>query len=524
MKKKIILITIIYISTFSIIQAQNLTLDWAKSFGGIEHDTGYSIAIDSNNNIYSTGFFNDAVDFDPGTDEFNLISNGNKDIFIQKLDPSGNLIWVKSIGGAFEDIGFSIIVDSNDDVYLTGSFNTTVDFDPGLGTYNLTANFGQDIFLLKLNSNGEFIWAQSYDESGSPYGRSLFIDTLNNIYLIGKGWNNSGVTTIYASKIDPLGTSIWTRELFSSDFFPNIGHSIYVDINNNVYMTGYYNGTIDFDSGSGTTNLTSNGGDDIFVLKLNTNGDFMWAKSFGGTKNRDIGESITGDPFGNVYITGRFQDTVDFNPGSGIDNFNSNGGEDIFLLKLDSNGNYLWNKTFGSTSSDWGQSVIVGAENNIYLTGFFGETVDFDSSSNIANLTSNGQSDIFILKLDASGNYIFAESMGGSQEDWAYSITNDNLNNLLLTGKFIGTTDLDPSTSSFNLTSNGNRDVFIVKLMDNTLSVNENLTIKNIIIYPNPTLDYVNINLFDYQPLIILKLRDVSGKLITEYTFRNKKI
>jgi hypothetical protein len=288
-------------------------------------------------------------------------------------------------------------------------------------------------------------------------------------------------------------------------------------------VTGYYNGTIDFDLGTNVTNLTSNGSDDIFILKLDSNGVFIWAKSIGGSNNRDIGESITGDSLGNVYITGRFRGTVDFDPNFGIWNLSSVGGEDIFVLKLDSNGNFIWAKSFGNDSSNWGQSIICDSENNLYITGFFSNTVDFDPSENVSNLISNGQSDIFILKLDTLGDFIFANSMGGSSSDWAYSISFDNLNNLLLTGKFYGNSDFDPETTSFLLTPNGQDDVFIVKLSSTTLSVFENTVDKILNIYPNPTTEFINLKLDDDNSLVKINLLDINGRLLKKYQFSNQK-
>jgi len=185
----------------------------------------------------------------------------------------------------------------------------------------------------------------------------------------------------------------WTKSI------GGLGNSGAIDASGNVYTTGSFAGTVDFDPGSGVSNLTSSGGNDIFIQKLDANGNFIWVKQLGGISN-DAGYSITTDASGNVYITGYFS----LNLGGGI---SSNGGYDIFIAKLDSNGNIVWIKSMGGTSSDYGESITTDASGNVYTTGFFYNTVDFNPGSGVSNLVSNGGYDIFIQKLDANGNFLW---------------------------------------------------------------------------------------------------------------------
>jgi len=187
------------------------------------------------------------------------------------------------------------------------------------------------------------------------------------------------------------------------------GRSITTDASGNVYTTGYFQNTVDFNPGSGVSNLVSNGSYDIFISKLDANGNFIWAKSMGGTSS-DYGYSITTDASGNVYTTGSFAGTVDFDPGSGVSNLVSNGSSDIFIQKLDANGNFLWAKSMGGTSYDSGTSITTDASGNVYTTGTFTGIVDFDPSFSISNLNSSGGY-TFIQKLDANGNFIWAEQV-----------------------------------------------------------------------------------------------------------------
>ncbi|MCH8330260.1 MAG: SBBP repeat-containing protein, partial [Bacteroidetes bacterium] len=150
----------------------------------------------------------------------------------------------------------------------------------------------------------------------------------------------------------------------------------------------------------------------VFIQKLDNAGNFVWAGSMGGGLN-DYGSCITIDPTGNVYITGRFEDTADFDPTTGTLNLTSNGASDVFIQKLNTAGNLIWARSIGGTSSDYGNSITTDASGNVYVTGYYQGTVDFDPGSGTVNLTSNGSNDVFIQKLDANGILIWANSIGG---------------------------------------------------------------------------------------------------------------
>jgi hypothetical protein len=205
-------------------------------------------------------------------------------VFVSKLNSSGNFVWAKRLGGVGTDIGNAVFVDAAGNVHTTGYFRGTADFDPGVGTINLTSAGNQDIFISKLDSSGSFVWAKSL--GGGNY---------------------------------------------------DIGNAVFVDAAGNVHTTGYFSGTADFDPGVGTVNLTSAGGDDVFVSKLNSSGSFVWAKSF-GSSSTDTANAVFVDASGNVYTTGYFSGTADFDPGVGTSSLTRAGESDVFVLKLDSSG------------------------------------------------------------------------------------------------------------------------------------------------------------------------------------------
>lgn len=391
-----------------------VSYEWAKGRGGTGEDIVYSIAVDDIGNVYTTGGFEGTADFDPGVGVYNLTSTGYRDIFISKLDSNGNFIWAKQIGGAtFDDTGTSIVLDDKRNIYTTGLYWGTMDFDPGMGVYNLTGGGG---FISKLDSAGNFVWAKSLEGSA-------------------------------------------------------VALCIARDNNGNIYTTGSLKGTADFDPGIGIYNLTSIGSyHNTFISKLDSNGNFVWAKRLGGN-SWALGHSIKVDNNGNIYTTGQFDGQGDFNPNVGIYNLTSTGGVgdwDIFISKLDINGDFVWAKSIGGLSFDVGYSIVLDIMGNFFITGCFESTIDCDPNIGTYNLTSAGSIDIFIAKFDVNGNIVWAKGMGGIGDDRGYSLALDSMDNIYTTGKFSGSGDFDPGMGIHNLTSTGNySNTFISKLDSN---------------------------------------------------------
>jgi hypothetical protein len=444
--------------------------------GSTSNEVGNSITTDAIGNVYTTGYFQGTVDFDPGIGMTNLISNGNDDIFIQKLVGNGNLLWAISMGDVSGARGTSITTDVNGNVYITGNISGTVDFDPGAGVVNLTSSGSNDIFIQKLDGAGNFLWANVMGGTSVDFGRSITTDVNGNVYLTGRfngtadfdpgvgilNLTSNGSDDIFIQKFDGNGNFLWVNTIGGGG--ADDAWSITTDPNGNVYTIGEFRGTVDFDPGAGIINLTSNGGSDIFIQKLDGSGNLLWVKAMGGT-SVDVGRSITADSAGNLYTTGGFIGTVDFDPGVGTMNLTSNGGVDIFIQKLDTNGNFLWAKAAGDTNNDdFGYSITIDTNGNVYTTGVFHEIVDFDPGVGVMNLTSNGGKDIFIQSLDSSGDLLWVKAMGGTGTDYGNSITTDLNGSVYTTGYFQGTVDFDPGIGIMNLISNGNIDIFVQKL------------------------------------------------------------
>ena len=323
MKRTFLFVLLLFCTTF--IFAQSEVWQWAKQAGGTYWDEGCDIAIDSSGNSYVTGYFYGTASFGSTT----LTSSGDIDIFVAKLDSSGNWLWVKQAGGTSDDYGLGIATDSSGNSYVTGYFRGTASF----GNTTLTSSGQDDIFVAKLDSNGNWLWAKKAGGTNNDEGRSIAIDSSGNSYVTGYFYSvtasfgsitltSSGSYDIFVAKLDSSGNWLWVKQAGGN--YWDMGYSIAIDSSGNSYVTGYFEGTASF----GTTELTSSGDYDIFVAKLDSIGNWLGAKKAGGTL-WDWSNGIATDSSGNTYLTGYFSGTASF---GGI-NLTSSGGEDIFVAK-----------------------------------------------------------------------------------------------------------------------------------------------------------------------------------------------
>lgn len=387
------------------------------------------------------------------------------------------LDWAITGGSSDTEILNGLGSDGKGNVYLSGDFRGTVDFDPGPAVYNLTSSGIDDIFIQKLDSNGNFLWATSVGSTGDDQTYSLAVDPFGNVLITGyyqgtvdfdpgSGITNltsAGANDIYILKLNSIGDFIWARSLGGAH--NDYGLKIETDINGNIYTTGSFRLTADFDPGIGTQNHVSNGNSDVYISKLDSSGNYVWSKSFGGI-SIDRGGVIATDSDGNVYLGGSYRDTVDFDPGIGVSSIVAQGAFDFFVQKMDRNGNMVWVKSFGGTSQEYIRGIAVDDSKNVYLTGEFSHTADFDPGVGIFNLTSSGAAgykDMFIEKLDSLGNLSWAHKIGDSLEEVGYDIAVNQIGNITITGTYTGGVDFDPSSSVYNLNSLGNFDVFVAE-------------------------------------------------------------
>ncbi len=392
----------------------NKNFIWAARVGGSHQDFAYSIAV-SGNSVYICGNFRDTADFDPGTGITNLISAGNSDIFILKLDTASNFISVMQIGAAGDDVAEKLTLDNTGNILVCGQFQNTVDFDPSPVVQNMTSNGSADAYVLKLDANGSYIWAGHYGNSPGQFA-----------------------------------------------------YGISTDAPGDVYVTGGFYGTTDFDPGPGVYNLTTTGfNSNIYVLKWSAAGNFIWAGGMGNSSGGNWGASIKTDAAGNPVVTGTYFGTVDFDPGAaGIFNLTAAGSNgDIFVVKLvSSTGAFMFAKGMGGTGLDQPYGLALNAVGDIYVTGLYSLTADFDPGIPVFNLSASGPSDAFIVELDAAGNFSWAYGLGGTDSDFGRGISAYE-SDVYATGVFAYTPDFDPGLPVYNISSFSNSsDAFLLKL------------------------------------------------------------
>lgn len=458
--------------------------NWAKSFGDANDDQGKSIALDATGNVYVAGFFKGTVDFDPGAATHTLTANGaSQDIFIAKYNASGDYLWAVNVGNSSDEMVNKITVDASGNVYATGYFFGTVDFDPGATAQNLTCIGYVEAFVLKLDALGNYVWAKQIGGAGSggEVGQSIAIDANGNILIAGyydgtpdldPGTNTqimpfAGSQDLFICKWDASGAYIWGKSV--NGISVENPSSITTDASGNVYTTGYFNSTaVDFDPGAGTQSFSAIGAADIFVLKLDANGNYIWAKQMGGAGATSVTQAIGVDASGNVFITGGFIGTTDFDPGISASNFTS-AGTDIFIAKLNTAGAFVWAKQINGSGDELAYSLALDAAGNVYTVGTYNNNPDFDPDATATYTPGNaGLYDIFISKLNTNGDFVWAKNMGGSNADMGYDIALNGADNIYTTGYFRETADFDPDAGTQNLTAAGavnGSDVFIARFI-----------------------------------------------------------
>lgn len=475
--------------------------NWHKGFGSTLDDEVFDITHDAQGNIYTTGIFEGTADLDPGPGTQNFTAVGAGDVFFAKYDSIGDLMWVKTIGSVDDEEGQGIRLDAQGNIYLTGLFSDVADFDPGAGTANLTSLGTFDIYIAKYDNAGNYIWAHSIGSTNNAedYPSKMDIDANANIYITGQfggtadfdpgsgtaNLSSTGGWDIFFAKYDSNGNYVWARSIDNTTNADDFGYNIAVDASANVYVTGQYDGTCDFDPGSGTANQTSVGGWDIFFAKYDSGGNYLWAQSIGGSSD-DAGNCITIDAQNNVYVTGYFMSTVDFDNGPGVANLSTAGVADMFYGKFDNNGNYIWVNKVGGSGDDMGNWISVNALGEIFITGQFSTTADFDPGSATSNLTSAGSWDIFLAKYDNSGNFVWAGRMGGAGVDQSHVLDIVAYGRMLIAGEVPNTCDFDPGSGTANYSSTGLDDAFFAEYSDAGTGIATFATQNVLSCHPNP--------------------------------------
>ncbi len=381
---------------------------WGLTLGGIGEDTGYSIAVDDDGSLYMSGAL-------------------HYDALLRKYDSTGSLEWSHLWGGGgnlYIDRGECVDIDNSGNVWVAGAFiGTDVDFDPGSGTASHSAYGDFDCFLSKFDTDGNFLWAGT--------------------------WGHSN---------DDFATGVAVAE------------------SGNVYVTGYFTGDVDFDPDDiGETWGSASSGHSVYLSKFNSSCEFQWVRIFcdGEGFYQNVSEDIAVDFNENVYVVGGFIGSgIDFDPGTGTDNHDSFHSMDSFLTKFDSSGNHQWALTWGGMDGsgyqreDVAYGVVTDSVGQLYVTGtFVGLNVDLNPDPGLLETDFHdtvGEGDSFLSMFDSSGNFLWAGTWGGADNDVGNGIAVDSSQFVYVTGNCSGTTDFDPDPVDEEIRGVGSQhDIFL---------------------------------------------------------------
>jgi hypothetical protein len=393
------------------VSSQNEKLHWLKSYGNYTNQTG-NICVDKDFNYYVLLEFLDSMDADLGPNKEMLYSDYNDGIMIAKYNKTGQLIWGKAIQGDFPSAGTSINVDGNSNVYLSGRFQDSGDFDPGNAEYKLYSQGMNDFFIAKLNSSGDFVWAHGFGSTDNDFIASAVVD--------GKG---------------------------------------------NVYMTGNYRGNLDFDPSAGSIIKTPTGLLDLFLLKLTTDGDYQWVITYGGTE-QPTGFFVSLDPYENVVLSGKYHASSNFNPLGTAVTKSTQGNHDFFVARYNPNGLLMNVFTGGGPDVDYAMATHYTKENGVFVFGNFQGTAVFDPNNINLNMTAKSSMDRFVAKYDTNGNCIWRYQMPltGNQFLYLKSIISDKIGNAYVICEFRDSVDVDPGSNTKMMYSSGVGDIYIQKI------------------------------------------------------------
>ncbi len=414
---------------------------WANSVSG----QSYAVATDGAGNVYVTGFYSGTGIFG----NFSLPNAGLQDVFVAKLDPQGNVVWAKGMGGADYDAGTAVDVDVNGNVYVAGDFKASAQF----GSFALNSAGSIDGFVEKLDPNGTVLWAKRFGGTGNDVGEALKIDGSGHVRLAGEFSDTAtfgaytavsgGDLDVFVATLDSDGNFIQAARLGGGSARDEV-NAIAIAADGAMFVTGAFQNVAVF--GSFALSAGSLPTYEAYVVKLDSGGGVAWARSMGGA-NSDYGQGVGVDSLGNVYASGYFSESADFGPFHLIEY--GGDSDDVFLVKLDSAGTFLWADGFGGSGPDQARGQITDAAGNSYVTGLFNDTAHFGPFSLTAG---NVSGDAFFVKVDSAGAIQWASgtrTAGGNASGWGVALgpTGD----LIGTGWCANTTTFGP----LSVTSSG---------------------------------------------------------------------
>ena len=462
--------------------AQAPAWEWAKEGAGANYDQSLTVSTDNAGHVFVCGYFNSPTITFGNTTLTNAFPN-EEAAFIVKYDAAGNVIWATSFSGGYGEIITSCVNDNLGNLYVTGYYGSTSLI---LGSDTLINAGSYDVFIIKYSPSGNVLWAKSAGNTTFDKGKSIAIDDAGHIYVTGfydsspisfDGFTlpNAGNYDLFIVKLDTLGNTMWAESIGSTGL--ESGSNVVFDNSGNFYLTGAFNSPSVIIGGV-TYNNTSAGSNDVFLTKYNANGTVIWTRTGAGTYS-DGDHNAATDLAGNVYLTGTYaSSSIVF----GTDTLINTGVRDIFIVKYDASGNIIWAKSAGSI--DWDNaSGYTDHLGNYYLMGGFNNSDSFILDTDTINCidTAGYSSVIFIARYDNLGNVMWIKSTedpGSSFRDLAF----DNANNIYLTGVY--GSSIDFGTTS--LSNSGIQNLFLAKINNLTVALEPSILKPINAFYPNP--------------------------------------
>lgn len=370
--------------------------------------------------------------------------------------------WSTSVGGSGADTCAALTIDNQANLYLLGSFSGTGEFRNDSLSEKLTSNGNDDIFLQKRTKKGKYLFSKKIGGKGIDRPSNMIFHK-DFLYISGTIEDTvdfgiekvapKGKRSIFLAKMDTLGKCIWVKTIGDSAFSRARSLAINKD---GIYLSGEISGKV---NNSSQTNA-------MFIQKRDFNGNITWTKTF-GSKRSVVSNAITTDSLGNIYNVGALNGlNVSFKPAPSNDSLLSSSAStiaDIFIQKLNANGDLIWAKKTGSTAPDEANTIVIKGK-DMYIAGYFNTTVDFDfSTSGTTNLKSAGGKDIFVGKYDLNGKMIWVKQIGIGTEENAKQLEIDKFNNIYLSGTFSTKNGSSTDFMGISLSTPGNSDAFLLK-------------------------------------------------------------
>jgi Ca2+-binding RTX toxin-like protein len=451
------------------ISAETASAHRVLQIGSIGTDRPTALANGPDGSTVVTGYFSGTIQIG-GT---MLASRGGTDVFIAKLDSNGNYLWAASAGSIGDEDFPAMHQAQHIDISLDGSIYVSGNFQGAatIGSSVIISNGSVDTYLAKFTSAGHFLWVNTagsfqYDESTGltvlQDGSCVYTGAYDDLIIFGStGFTNSnrlGSRDIFLAKTDKDGNHLWAVTVpnnlgLGGYYRPDHSRAIDSFADGSIVVAGYMTGAPVF----GETTLVNTSGDylaDGFVAKADTSGNFVWAKKIGGTGDDSINDiRVLGDGSDDILAIGSYTNALATPSGDLL----SLGASDIFVSKLDSQGNTLWLTSAGGLGDDAGYSIASLTDGSIAISGKFQGSASFGNTT----LVSNGSDDIFVAKLDANGNFVWARQAGGSLDlDRGYGVTPGPLGSIKVVGSFQGKSFFGQS----QITSIGAEDGFLASI------------------------------------------------------------